>query len=521
MDGMGTEIMALMSRSRFLKFLKNMAGLAGLSLFSLFRCDNGKLNRSPLGPSDGTSFRLRVSVVPAAVSVLTSGTQTFSASGGSGTSGSYSWSVSNAALGSIDPSTGLFTAGATAGTLTVTATDAVGNTGTSSVTVTTAIISISPLNLTIVRGGTQTFTATGGAGTYTWVVSDPALGTIVSTTGAFTARNTAGTMTVTAIDTTGVTGTATVVIVGSTLTVVPVSYTAYPGATQTIVATGGTGVYSWTVDNTAIGRINSSTGDFTAGATAGTVTITATDTANNTGTTTITVLATTLAISPVALTIVRGGSQTYTATGGTGVYAWAVSDSSMGRMISTTGVFTSGPNTGTLGVTATDSAGSVGSGTITVIPAAITLNPVDLTIAQGGSTTFTATGGTGVYTWTLSDTALGRIISTTGVFTAWYAAGTLTVTATDTAGNTGTTNVTIVPTGLTIAPISLILNQGDTYTFTTTGGTDPYFYSSSNTAVGAIDLHTGTITAGTTAGTTTVTVTDSAGNTGTALVTVL
>lgn len=497
------------------------AGLVGLSLFSFFRCDNGKLSNSPLGPSDGTNFRLRVAVTPSAVSVVTGGTQAFSASGGTTTtSGVYSWSVSNTALGSIDSSTGAFTAGTTTGSMTVTATDSVGNTGTATVTVTTAIISISPLNLTIVRGGTQTFTATGGTGTYTWTVNDSTLGTIVSTTGAFTARNTAGTMTVTATDTMGITGTATVVIVDSALTVVPVSYTAYPGETQTITATGGTGFYSWSVDDTTIGRVNASTGDFTAGDTAGTVTITATDTANNTGTTTITVLAVTLAINPVSLTIVRGGSQTYTATGGTGNYAWAVSDSSKGRIVSTTGVFTSGPNIGTLRVKATDSAGNMGSGAITVIPATITLDPVDLTIAQGGTQTFSATGGTDSYTWTVSNTSLGRIISTTGVFTAWYTAGRLTVTATDTAGNTGTTNVTIVPTGLTITPISLILNVGETDTFETTGGTAPYFYSSSDTTVGTIDLHAGTVTA-VAAGTTTITVTDSGGNTGTALVTVL
>ena len=345
------------------------AGLVGLSLFSFFRCDNGKLSNSPLGPSDGTSFRLRVAVAPSAVSVVTGGTQTFSASGGTTTtSGVYSWSVSNATLGSIDSSSGLFTAGVTAGSLVVTATDSVGNTGTATATVAiaTSTISITPLNLTIVQGGTQTFSATGGTGSYTWSVSDWQMGTIISTTGAFTA----------------------------------------------------------------------------------------------------------------------------------------------------------GPSNGTVEVSATDQSGAVGYATVTIISSTITITPVDLTIAQGGTQTFSATGGTGSYTWTVSDTSLGRIVSTTGAFTAWYAAGTLTVTATDTAGNTGTTNVTIVPTGLTITPISLILNVADTTTFETTGGTAPYFYSSSDTTVGTIGLHTGAIIA-VAAGTTTITVTDSAGNTGTALVTVL
>ena len=71
-----------------------------------------------------------------------------------------------------------------------------------------------------------------------------------------------------------------------------------------------------------------------------------------------------------------------------------------------------------------------------------------------------------------------------------------------------------------ILPTSSIVTSGTDLTFTPYGGTAPYSWSSSNTAIGTIIVNTGVFTAGTTQGTTTVTAVDAVGNTATASVTI-
>ena len=72
-------------------------------------------------------------------------------------------------------------------------------------------LTIIPQDPQIIKGGTQTFTAVGGAGTYLYSLSSPTdIGTIVPTTGVFTALLIAGTATVTVVDKSGATGRTTV-----------------------------------------------------------------------------------------------------------------------------------------------------------------------------------------------------------------------------------------------------------------------------------------------------------------------
>jgi hypothetical protein len=71
-----------------------------------------------------------------------------------------------------------------------------------------------------------------------------------------------------------------------------------------------------------------------------------------------------------------------------------------------------------------------------------------------------------------------------------------------------------------ILPTTSIVTSGTDLTFTPFGGTAPYSWSSSNTAIGTIIVNTGVFTAGTTQGTTTVTSVDAVGNTATASVTI-
>ena len=105
-------------------------------------------------------------------------------------------------------------------------------------------ITIIPQNPQILKAGTQTFTATGGVTPYTFYLSNTAVGTMVPATGVFTgvqalASAPAGTATVTAVDSTGVSGT-------TTLTVLPTILIVAPGS-GLILAPAGTVEYTATL----------------------------------------------------------------------------------------------------------------------------------------------------------------------------------------------------------------------------------------------------------------------------------
>lgn len=75
--------------------------------------------------------------------------------------------------------------------------------------------------------------------------------------------------------------------------------------------------------------------------------------------------------------------------------------------------------------------------------------------------------------------------------------------------------------GVLISPLSAQINKGGTQTFTGIGGVTPYTWALSATGIGNIVAGTGVFTAVQVAGTATVTVIDSVGDTGTASITVL
>jgi len=153
----------------------------------------------------------------------------------------------------------------------------------------------------------------------------------------------------------------------------------------------------------------------------------------------------------------------------------------------------------------------------------IVISPESCDLIVGGSRTFTAVCynsttviGFPTLTWNSSNTTVGTINATTGVFTA-VAAGTTTVNATNgsVTGN-ATVNVTAAPvlTTITVEPATLDIGVGGTHTFTATtlDQSDNAIgavvaWDSSNTTVGTINAITGVFTA-VAAGTTTVNATN-------------
>lgn len=160
---------------------------------------------------------------------------------------------------------------------------------------------------------------------------------------------------------------------------------------------------------------------------------------------------------------------------------------------------------------ANNSAATSNAVTVTVATPTISLTPSSLPNpkvgAAYGSVSFSATGGTGPYTFAVTNGALpaGMTLSTAGVLSGTPTAGgsfpTITVTATDANGGTGTRDYTLTVTAPTISLSPTTLPAGafgvayPTQTIVATGGTGPYTFEFApmlpngmtfNTATGAV-----------------------------------
>jgi len=150
--------------------------------------DTIRVTDSGANTADGTvDVKAPIVITPSIVTVPPLGTQDFNATGGVSTPG-FQFVVNNSG-GSLDGTTGLYTAGAIPDVVdTIRATDVHNNEDLATINVGIPIV-ISPEEPTVYVGGTEQFTATGGSETgYTWslLVNDSG-GSIDPVTGLYTA----------------------------------------------------------------------------------------------------------------------------------------------------------------------------------------------------------------------------------------------------------------------------------------------------------------------------------------------
>ena len=456
--------------------------------------------------------------------VGTAYSQTLAATGGTG---GYTWTIS---AGALPAGLSLSTAGAITGTptnagtanFTVQVKDSANTTATKAlgIIVVLPVLTVSTASLPDATVGTaysQTLTASGGSGGYTWTVSAGALpaGLSLSTAGAITGTpTTAGTanFTVQVKDSANTTATKALAIniAAAALTVTTTSLpsgvigTAY---SQTLTASGGSGGYTWTVST---GALPAGLSLSTAGAITGTPTTAGTanftvqvrDSANTTATKALSIVIAAPALTVTTASLLDGVvgaaySQTLAASGGTGPYTWTVSAGALpaGLSLSTAGAITGTPTTaGTANFTvqAKDSANATASKAlgITIAGPALTVTTTSLpagVIGTAYSQTLTGSGGTGPYSWTLSAGALpaGLALSTAGAITGTpTTAGTanFTVQAKDSANATATKAlaITIAGPALTVTTTSLpdgVVGAAYSQTLAALGGTGTYTWT--------------------------------------------
>ncbi len=469
--------------------------------------------------NSGCTGTASVTITQAAPIAITIASQTnIQCSGGSGTivanpaSGgtapyTYSWSPSGG--------TNLTISNLSAGSYTITATDNNGCTASASATITQPAsplsVNLASINNVLCNGAStgsaSANTATGGIAPYTYSWS-PSGGTNQ------TASNlSAGTYTLTVTDHNGCAVTISATITQPTQLAISIaSSTNIPcngGASGSAIANGATGgtspyTYNWSPSggtNLAVSNLS-----------AGSYTITATDNNGCTATASTTItqpsgLTISIASQTNILCNSSGGSATANPpSGGTAPYTYLWSPSGG------TNLTASNLSAGTYTITATDKNGCSGSASVTITQGASTLSisiASRTTLACAGIgyiVAHAAIGGSPPYTYNWSPSG-GTNLSTITTL----GAGTYTITATDSNGCTATASeiITLPPTlGIAVSGVSpsgCYGNSNGSVAAAPSGGTRPYTYSWSPSG------STNAFVSGLSAGTYTVTLTDSNG----------
>ena len=440
--------------------------------------------------------------------------------GGSGTGYTFALTT-NGSDGSVDAGTGRYVAGTTGSTTdVVTASDPLGNTATTTITVTDALVA-SPATSSIPPRSTVALGVAGGAGGVTFALTTNGSGGMVDgAAGAYTAGSNAdSTDVVTATDANGAISTVSMTI-GAGVSVSPATPKAAPRGTLTFTATGGSGTgYAFALlTNPSGGAINVSTGVYAAGSVAAvTDVLQVRDLLGNTATVGISVGAA-LTLNPIVAAVSPRETIALGTAGGSGTgYTYALTTNGSGATIGAlNGTYAAGPTPNTTDVvTVTDSIGNTATATLHV-GTGLMVTPATLMLAPRGTATLFASGGSGSgYVFTFqSNGSGGTVQNTTGAYHAGPTGSTTdVVVVTDSYGNTATATisvgdaVTLLPAVSTVAPRAHLA-------FTASGGNGQYTFSlQENGSGGVIDAASGLYTAGAISGAVdTIAVVDSLGD---------
>ncbi|HID24159.1 MAG TPA: hypothetical protein EYP14_17405, partial [Planctomycetaceae bacterium] len=263
-------------------------------------------------------------VTPATATVETGKTEELIVSGGTG---SYTWS---ALRGEVTPLTGdkvTYTAPEALGDGNdeVTVRDSAGNQAKVSISVVASVqalneLSITPKEVTLVPGESQTFVAQN--------VKDPALlkwsvtGGDITSEGVYTAPESSGTYTVTAIDLANGRQATAKVTVKAELMLTPTVATLDTREARDFTVSGGVAPYTWKIIGE--GYLSSTTGDsvtFTASSKTGPVKLMVMDNEGVSVSAEITVVGA-MKVSPASVTLAPGSTQKFSVSGGSGTYTW-------------------------------------------------------------------------------------------------------------------------------------------------------------------------------------------------------
>ncbi|HEX4460596.1 MAG TPA: MYXO-CTERM sorting domain-containing protein, partial [Polyangia bacterium] len=385
-----------------------------------------------------------VTATPMVAQVAPLGSFAFSVSGGSGTG--YKWVIlTNNSGGSINKQSGAYVAGPMGGvTDFLVVTDSLGNRASPTVVVGPAL-AITPVATTSPPRGTLTFTATGGAGGYSFSLAANGSNGSITTSGAYTAGTTGNaTDRVQVVDSNGAIAIARV-SVGAGISIVPNAATATAKESIAFLASGGSGAgYLWSLSaSPSKGSIDASSGLYTAGKkTNVTDVVQVMDPLGNVASADV-VVGVGVTLAPLNPTVTPRGAIAFQSTGGSPPYTWHFVTNASGATVDTSGKYVAG-YTGSVSdvIEVTDTVGNEASTTISVGPA-VSISPLSQVVPSGRVIHFTVAGGSGSgYVWSI---ATPGSTSTIDPSSGTYVAGTNgiidTVQVVDSLGNSAATTV--------------------------------------------------------------------------------
>lgn len=498
--------------------LAGVIGLAGL----LAGCGGGGAG----GTSNVSTASTTLVVTPASGAGNSGTVLTFVVTGGRAPYAVFSANQTIATVSTVTQSSGhnLFTATlGQAGSTEIMVTDSSGQLV--SVSLSSTGLAVTPGSGVGVRGDSLAFSVGGGTAPYTVISNNTAV-----------ASATISGNTVTAV--LGATGTTSLIVRDAGNNTIPISITvaqtgsvaAAPtsgsgviGNVLTFSVAGGSGTYSVISNNPAVATatVSGNTVIATLGATGSTVLVVR-DAGGNTAQISITVVAASApTVAPASGAGNIGGTLQFTISGGASPYTVQSNNAAI-----TTATIVGGNLTanllasGTTTLLVRDNNGLSTSVTMSVAaPSAISISPGDGAGNVGDTLTFTVAGGVPPYTATSSNTALATVSSIpANTLTArLLAVGTPTITVTDSLKVSNTINIT--STALAAGPIAVAPESGSgaagaTLIFQIGGGKAPYTVISHQptTATATISANQMTVSL-LQAGTTTLVVSDSLGNT--------
>jgi subtilisin family serine protease len=203
----------------------------------------------------------------------------------------------------------------------------------------------------------------------------------------------------------------------------------------------------------------------------------------------VTPLPGTVTVTPATGSLMVGDSLQFEVNEGASPYRWSSSDPAVAT-ISDSGLLNA-LSMGTVTVTVTDAndAQATASVSVSTSTPTLTLTPATANLDVGETLQFTASGGTPPYRWGSSNSEVASVTAD-GMLRA-LAAGTVTVTVTDSNGVSVTTDTVAVSTpaggGITVTPDTATLVVGETLQFTASGGSFFISWSTSDTRVATIN----------------------------------
>jgi len=358
-----------------------------------------------------------------------------------------------------------------------------------------------PSNTVLGVGDVLQLSATGGDGQYTWRSANPNRVRVTNqATGEITALA-VGAARITVSDGTGLVSTALPleVVINSALSLAPNNLTELNVNDSTqLTVSGGVAPFTWTSSDSTIATVNpnNANGD-SATLTAnlqGTFRITASDangTVVNSGIITVINNALTLSFNKTSISV--GETLRANISGGTSPYTWNSSNPNVAT-VNTGGVIT-GTSAGNATITVTDVAGSSTTANLQVSSPTspgngggtggdIGISPFNPVIGIGAKVVLKTVATGSQITWKTSNPAIATV-SEKGVVTA-VDTGQVNITVTDgTSGASASANIEVR--SIEITASVLTISGGDTLQLSATGGTAPYKWSVSNSALASID----------------------------------